>query len=128
MVHHTVRASRRKVGFTDFSGWETSDTNVALAGAVHPLVRTHAGSGRKALYMGAHAESIVGMPLDEGEALLTKLCEMTTIKDAVYSHEWQLHDLVLWDNGCTMHRALPYDDTQRRELRHCMSLELEPVY
>ena len=106
IVEHSVFHSRAKIGFTDFSD---------EARAVHPpahqvLVRSHAASGRKSLYLASHASHVVGWPVDEGRALLAELTEHATQAKYVYSHRWAVGDLVMWDNRCTMHRATPYDD------------------
>jgi alpha-ketoglutarate-dependent 2,4-dichlorophenoxyacetate dioxygenase len=76
--------------------------------ARHELVRRHPGSGRNALYIGSHASHIVGMPVEEGQALLADLIEFATQPQFVYRHKWQVGDLVIWDNRCTMHRATPF--------------------
>ena len=75
----------------------------------HLVVRTHPDSGRKALYLGNHSSHIVGMDAAEGRALLVSLREHATIAANVYSHRWQQGDLVLWDNRCLLHRALPHE-------------------
>jgi len=79
-------------------------------------VRTHPETGRKCIYLGDHAEYIVGMPYEEGRALIEELIAFSTQPQFVYRHHWKVGDLVIWDNRCTMHRGLPYDDTQRRVL------------
>ena len=76
--------------------------------ARHKLVRGHPGSGRNALYIASYASHIVGMPVDEGQALLAELIEFATQPQFVYRHKWQVGDLVIWDNRCTMHRATPF--------------------
>jgi len=81
-------------------------------------VQTHPRSGRKGLYLASHASHIVGMPVDEGRALLKELVEHATQPRFVYRHKWQVGDLLIWDNRCTMHRATPFDDfAERRDLR-----------
>ena len=81
------------------------------------VVRTHPGSGRRTLYIAAHASEIVGWPLPDGRLLLRELIEHATRRDFVYCHEWRAGDLVIWDNRCTMHRGRPFDETQPRDLR-----------
>jgi alpha-ketoglutarate-dependent taurine dioxygenase len=75
-------------------------------GAVHPLVRTHPDTGRKALYLGNHSAHIVGMPEEESAALLRELLEHATQPRFVYRHRWRVGDLVIWDNRCLLHRAV----------------------
>lgn len=82
-----------------------------------PLVRTHASSGRKLLWVGVHATKVFGMTVPEGRVLLMDLLEHATQREFVYRHHWQVGDTVMWDNRATIHRGRPYDMTQRRELR-----------
>ena len=83
-----------------------------------PLVRLHPGSKRKSLVLASHASHIVGWPVEEGRALLGELTALATQARFVYRHKWRPHDLVIWDNRCTMHRGTLYDDVKyRRDLR-----------
>src|SRR5262249_2254254 len=68
------------------------------SGIVHPLVRTHGESGRKALYLGGTIEKvwIVGMPLDESDDLLAQLWHHTTTTDRVFMQRWRRGDIVMW--------------------------------
>ena len=85
----------------------------------HPIVRTHPGTGAKVLYLGNHASHILGWPEDEGRALLRWLEAFATQAAFVYSHRWKPGDLVLWDNRCTMHRALRHENMeQHRRVLH----------
>ena len=68
----------------------------------HPLIRTNPVNGRKALYVGAHAQEIVGMPPQEGRRLLDELTAFCTQPQFVYSHHWRDGDAVMWDNRCTL--------------------------
>jgi alpha-ketoglutarate-dependent 2,4-dichlorophenoxyacetate dioxygenase len=106
VAEHAIMYSRKKLGFTDFSDEE----NQMLPPVPQALVRKHAGSGRMGLYLASHAGRIFGMSEDEGKALLQQLIEHATQRQFVYSHRWRLHDLVIWDNRCTMHRGKPYED------------------
>lgn len=78
----------------------------------HPLVRTHPDTGKKTLFVSGHIESIVGMPVDEGRALIEELIAWCTRPECVYTHKWRCHDLVMWDNRCALHRAtvIPTDE------------------
>lgn len=84
--------------------------------AVHPLVRTHPETGRKALYIG-HPDNVMGiegMTEAEGRPLLNFLYEHSTQPDNVYRHMWRAGDVVMWDNRCTMHYAVhDYGDQER---------------
>jgi alpha-ketoglutarate-dependent 2,4-dichlorophenoxyacetate dioxygenase len=73
-------------------------------------VRTGPESGRKALYVASHITRVLGLPEAEGEALVAQLIAHTTQRQFVYPHRWRLHDLVMWDDRCTLHRGLGYDD------------------
>lgn len=89
----------------------------SLKPAIHPVVRTHPETGRKALYVDeGHTIAIEGMDERESEALLRELCAHATRPEFVYTHEWRRFDLVFWDNRCLLHQAQPYD--QERYLRH----------
>jgi alpha-ketoglutarate-dependent taurine dioxygenase len=79
----------------------------------HPLIWRHR-TGRKSVVLGATADHIVGMPAEESRALVAKLTEHSTRREIVYSHEWQVGDLVIWDNCGTMHRVIPYDAASGR--------------
>lgn len=85
--------------------------------AVWPLADTHPGSGRKVLFVGVHARQILGWPTAEGRMYLQDLLEHATQRERVYVHEWQVGDLVMWDNRSTLHRGRRYDIAERRELR-----------
>ena len=88
-----------------------------------PVVRTHPETGRKCLYLGDHAEYIVGMPYDEGRVLIEELNRLAIHPDLTYEHHWTARELMLWDNRCVMHRATAYDPaTQGRVIRRCTVL------
>jgi len=94
----------------------------------HPIVRTHPETGRKCLYLGDHAESIVGLPYDEGRAMIEELNRLAIHPDLTYEHRWTPGELIIWDNRCTMHRATPYDPaTQGRVVRRCTVLGEVPA-
>lgn len=80
--------------------------------SVHPVVRTHDETGRKALYVnGNFTKYILDMPEDESELLLYALYAHSTRPEFVYRHHWEVNDLVLWDNRSVMHYAIrDYDE------------------
>jgi len=84
----------------------------------HPLVWQHQ-TGRRSLVLGATASHVVGMDVGEGRALLSELLEKSTVPDRVYRHEWQVGDMVIWDNRGVLHRALPYDPASPRDMHRC---------
>jgi alpha-ketoglutarate-dependent taurine dioxygenase len=77
------------------------------ADRTHNVVWTHK-SGRKSLVIGCHASHVVGMELEEGRKLIKELIDWTTQTRFVYRHEWDLGDLLIWDNTGVLHRAEPY--------------------
>ncbi len=88
-----------------------------------PVVRTHPETGRKCLYLGDHAESIVGMPYDEGRALIEELNTLAIHPDLCYEHRWTPRQLLVWDNRCLLHRATAFDiASQGRVVRRCTVL------
>lgn len=117
-VHHSIAYSRKTLGF-EFSPEEEE----RLQGAIHPLIRTVAG--RKSLYLASHASRIIDWPVPDARLLLRDLMEHATQREFTYTHQWQVGDLVIWDNRTTMHRGLAYDDTKyKRELRRVTSLDI----
>ncbi|MGE0747085.1 MAG: TauD/TfdA dioxygenase family protein [Rhodospirillales bacterium] len=96
----------------------TAEERESRPPAHHALVHVHAPSGRKALYLASHIARILGMPDDEGRALVQELTAFATQPRFVYRHHWQVGEIVIWDNLCTMHRATPFDDTRHpRDMR-----------
>lgn len=89
---------------------------------VHPIVRTHPETGRKAIYINPiRIESIVGMDDDEALPLLDALLEHAVRLEHQYRHRWQPGDVVIWDNRCLLHKANgDYDMSQRRYLYRLM--------
>ncbi len=84
---------------------------------VHPIVRTHPETGRKALFVSEHFTTrIIGMPEDESAALLKQLFEHSVREEHVYRHVWREHDLVFWDNRSLMHLAAGTPDHLRRKM------------
>src|SRR5688572_845233 len=84
----------------------------------HPLVRANPVNGRKALYVGSHAQEIVGMPPEEGRRMLDELTAFCTQARYVYSHHWRDGDAVMWDNRCALHRATTFDKTKYKRKLH----------
>jgi taurine dioxygenase len=86
-------------------------------GARHPLIRTDAASGRRCLFLGRRPRSwVVGMPVDESDALLDALWEHATRPEFTYVHRWRAGDLLMWQNLCVLHRRDAFDPAARRRL------------
>ncbi len=90
--------------------------------SVHPLVRSIPETGDKALLVGSFASRVVGWPLEKGRVLLRELLEEATQPQFVYRHEWQLHDLVMWDNFGCLHRGREFDRGRHRRVMHRTTL------
>jgi len=112
-AEHYALHSRLLLGDTSYS----EEQKKTIPPATWPLVRTHAGSGRKVLWVGIHATHILGMTVPEGRMLLAELLEHATQRDFVYRHQWRVGDLVMWDNRAVVHRGRRWDVSQRREMR-----------
>lgn len=123
-VVHSLEASQR--GVTPDPAPEVLARWRARPTHEHPLVWTHR-SGRKSLVLGASADYVVGMDLEEGRALLADLLSRATGPDKVYSHDWSVGDTVIWDNRGVLHRATPYDANSPREMLRTTILGDEPI-
>ena len=96
-------------------------------GAVHPLVRLHPATKRKALFLGRRPGAYVhGLPVEESEALLDAVWAHATQEHFAWYQKWRAGDLVLWDNRCVMHRRDAFDESLRR-LMHRTQIVGEPV-
>ena len=113
VCEHSQMYSRGLVGFSDF----TDEERERFKPVRQCMVRTHPVTGRKSLYLSSHAGRIVGWPIAEAQIFLRDLIEHATQREFVYTHKWQLGDLVMWDNRQTMHRARPFPADQRRDMR-----------
>lgn len=92
----------------------------------HPLVWRHA-SGRKSLVIGMTVDHIVGMAEAQSRTLLERLGRHTTRPENVYHHDWEIGDLLIWDNCGTMHRATPYDPASGRLLHRTVLRGTESI-
>jgi alpha-ketoglutarate-dependent 2,4-dichlorophenoxyacetate dioxygenase len=112
-ARHSLWWSRRSAGYP-----LTEEEIDERPHAIHPLVHVHKGSGRRALYVAAHARDIVGMPREEGRALLRELIEFATQPQYVFNVIYKPGDMTIWDNLCSMHRGGEYDEANhRRDMR-----------
>ena len=119
---HSLRYSQGRAGLLpsartdagDYVGYGYHDGEPSL----RPLVKIHPDTGRPNLVIGRHAYGIVGMDPDESAQLLDRLASTACQPPRVYYHHWQPGEVVVWDNRCLMHRAMPYDMTQPRRMWH----------
>ncbi len=114
VCEHSIVYSRQQIGFAEYNpGFEEH-----LKPVPHKLVLTHPKTGRKSLYLSSHIGGIVGWPVPEARAFLRDLTEHATQTRFVYAHQWQVGDMVMWDNRTVMHRATRFDDLKEvRDLR-----------
>ncbi len=120
-AEHWLWHSRMLAGYPQ----PTEAQRIAKPPAHHKLVQVHPGSGRKTLYIAAHASHIVGWPIEDGRRLIAELIALATQPRFTRAVAWkQPGDLVIWDNRCTMHRATAFQDTQyRRDMRRTTVLD-----
>ena len=98
----------------------TEAQRAAVPPVDHPIVRTHPETRRKCIFLGDHAESIVGMEYAEGRAFIDALNERIATLARVYTHRWRPGDFMVWDNRCLLHRAESYDTAREpRVIRRC---------
>ena len=124
VAEHSIMTSRAKLGFTDFDDSERE----AFKAVPQVLVRRLQDSSRMSLYMASHAGSIRGMADAEARKLLEELTEHATQRRFVYAHRWRVKDLVIWDDRCTMHRGMPFDDQRyQRDMRRATVSDIAPT-
>lgn len=107
-------ASRNSAGQLRKGYKDVSDPRQTV-GAVHPLVRTDARTGRKALFLGRRKDSYIqGMDLADSEALLDALWAHVAEPRFAMCHVWQVGDVLMWNNLGVLHRRDPFDQNSRR--------------
>jgi alpha-ketoglutarate-dependent 2,4-dichlorophenoxyacetate dioxygenase len=120
VLEHNVMHSRAVAGFTEFDEAERA----RFTPTQKKLVRRHPVSGRKSLYLSGHASHVIGWPVPEGLDLLRELTEFATQPQFVYTHQWSVRDLVMWDNRSLMHRARRhFPDTDVREMHRASTID-----
>jgi taurine dioxygenase len=98
----------------------TAEQKAKVPPVAHPIVRTHPQTGRKAIFLGDHAESVEGMDYASGRALIEELNALITPPGAVYAHKWSPRECMVWDNRCLLHRATGFDTARHiRVMRRC---------
>lgn len=125
VVHSATRSQfyvNPEMSYTELQMWQEAPT----ASRSLPLVWTHR-SGRKSLLLGATADYVEGLSVEASRALLARLRDFATQPQNVYRHEWQVGDLLIWDNTGTMHRALPYSLDSGRLMHRVILAGEEPL-
>ena len=99
-----------------------------IAGAVHPIVRTHPETGRQSLYLGKRTNAyVMGLEVAESEQLLDALWAHVLGGDFIWTQNWRLGDMLIWDNRATMHRREAFESSERRLLHRCVVKGQKPV-
>jgi taurine dioxygenase len=120
-------ASRNSAGMLRKGYKEVTDVRETV-GARHPLARTDARTGRKALFLGRRPNSyVVGMEVPASDALLDALWTHASQPRFVMCHEWQVGDLLMWNNLSVLHRREPFDPNARRVMHRTQIKGQEPI-
>jgi taurine dioxygenase len=117
MLHHSYQyfMSTREYGRMELS----AELKAENPDVLHPLIRVHPANGRRALWASTGTvKGVVGMPNPEGLQLIDELVEFITQEQFVYRHKWQVGDVLVWDNRCTLHTGTLYDDTRYDRVMH----------
>lgn len=94
-----------------------------VEGAVHPIIRRHEETGRDALFLGRRDYAFIpGLALPDSEALLDEVWRYAALPENTWRQQWQVGDVVIWDNRCVLHRRTGFDDTARRLMKRCQVL------
>lgn len=118
-AHHSLKVSQSKLGHVHQEGSAYVGYGMTEQGApLRPLVKVHPETGRKSLLIGRHAHAIPGMAPKDSERFLEGLIEWACQPPRVVTHRWRAGDVVLWDNRCLLHRAMPWDLSQPRVMWH----------
>jgi taurine dioxygenase len=109
---------KRLAGYQGVDRTISAEASRKTPTVLHPLVHTHPVTGRKALYLDSTTTvGIEGVDVATGSALLDEIYAYATQPEFVYRHDWQVGDVVMWDNGSTMHRREPFDPKARRLMK-----------
>lgn len=116
--HGVFSYVKRLAGYQGVDRVISSEAKQKTPPVLHPLVHTHPVTGRKALYLDSTTTiGIAGMDDASGPALLDEIYRFATRPEFVYRHDWHVGDVVMWDNGSTMHRREPFDPAARRLMK-----------
>ena len=89
-------------------------------GAIHPIVRTHDETQEEMLYLGRRELAyVVGLALEESEQLLNEVWRYAAMSENVWTQQWEIGDVIIWDNRRVLHRRDGFDQSQRRLMKRC---------
>jgi len=113
---HQVAGRRARTG----TGQDDQALRREQPAVVHPVARTHPGTGRKSLYVSkGECEGIEGMERSEALALIDRLADLVVEPRFRHTHRWRVHDLLMWDNVSVQHLAsFDYRWPAHRRLMH----------
>lgn len=104
-------------------GFEPFDDPRDAPGAIHPIIQTHAETGRNVLYLGRREWAYIpGLSLIDSESLLDELWRYAALPENVWQQKWQPYDLIIWDNRRVLHRRDDFDPQSRRLMKRCQVL------
>jgi taurine dioxygenase len=116
---HGLRAIHRAGAKQYAPGSQLADAVKDLPDVIHPVIRTHPVTGRRAIYVrDGECVGIVGMPDAEARVLIQELSDFVTRPEFLYRHQWRVGDLLMWDNCCAQHLAVKDYDLPQRRLMH----------
>jgi taurine dioxygenase len=124
MIHAATHSSGGKA----HKGFESVEDVSKVPGARQPMVRTHPETGRKSLFLGRRINAyVIGLSVAESEELLDELWEHMVQAQFTWTQEWQVGDLIWWDNRCAMHRRDAFDGSKRRLMHRTQLKGTKPV-
>ena len=93
----------------------TEAEKAAMPPIWQPLVRRHPVTGRMSLYISPiYNDAVEGMDDAPARKLIADLTEFAEQPRFIYKHRWEPHDVLMWDNRCTIHAVTPHNPTERR--------------
>jgi len=106
----------------------TEQEKAAMPPVWHPMVRRHPVTGRKSLYISSiYNDAVEGMEDGAARRLIEELDAFAAQPKYMYRHVWEPHDVLMWDNRCTVHAVTPHDPSERRVMHRTTIIGSEPV-
>jgi len=106
----------------------SSEERAAMPPVWHPMVRRHPVTGRKSLFISSiYNDAVEGMEEGAARHLIEELSDFAAQPKYMYRHVWEPHDVLMWDNRCTVHAVTPHDPAERRVMHRTTIVGREPV-